>query len=325
MPRTVSVVVPVYNNQETLEETTRQILAVHEGRFGDLRLEMVFVNDGSTDGSWNELLRLKSLHDDKITLLNLSRNFGQQGALFAGFSQMRGDAVICVSADLQDPIELIGNMVESWRSGIEVVICYRQARSDGFASQAFSAFAYFVLRASNPEIPKGGFDYWLMSRRACKLVCSLKGRDHSLQGDVLGVGFSRAFIPYTRLPRRVGRSGYTFWKKLTIVLDFLVTASYLPIRCLSVVGAVMAFGGAVYSLLIVYAWYTQRTPFEGWAPLMILQMVMGGVIMLMLGAIAEYVWRVYDSLKDFPAFIIEQRLATEHEFPELTTQPTDRL
>lgn len=306
MAATVSVVVPVFNNQQTLEETCSQLLAVHEGSFSDLELEIVFVNDGSGDGSWLELLRLKELHGDRITLLNLSRNFGQHGALLAGFNRARGDAVVCVSADLQDPISLIARMVELWRAGTDVVIAYRQGRAEGFFTRLFSNLAYVVARASYPALPKGGFDYWLMSRRVCKLFCSLKGRHNFLQGNLLAIGFSRAFIPYTRVKRKVGRSGYSFFKKIVIVIDFFMSASYLPIRILSCVGALIAFAGAVYSLLIVYAWYTHQTPIAGWAPLMIIQMVIGGMIMLMLGIIGEYVVRVYDNLRDFPLFIVEE-------------------
>lgn len=313
MATTVSVVVPVYNNQQTLEETCRQLLAVHESSFSDLELEILFVNDGSGDGSWLELLRLKELHGDKITLVNLSRNFGQHGALLAGFNRARGDAVVCVSADLQDPISLVGRMVELWQAGTDVVIAYRQARAEGFFTRLFSNLAYVLARATYPALPKGGFDYWLMSRRVCKLFCSLKGRHNFLQGNLLAIGFSRAFVPYTRVKRKVGRSGYSLFKKIVIVIDFFMSASYLPIRVLSCVGALIALGGAFYSLLIVYAWYTKQTPVAGWAPLMIIQMVIGGMIMLMLGIIGEYVVRVYDNLKDFPLFIVEESPAAASE------------
>jgi dolichol-phosphate mannosyltransferase len=152
-----------------------------------------------------------------------------------------------------------------------------------------------------------------MSGRVSRLFCSFKGRHNFLQGNLLAVGFSRAFIPYTRARRAVGKSGYSLWKKMTIVVDFAVTASYVPLRFLAFLGAVIAFAGAIYSLLIIYAWYTRQTPVAGWAPLMIVQLVMGGMIMLILGIIGEYIWRVYDNLKDFPLFIIDEKLASEQD------------
>src|ERR1700722_15120666 len=130
MAKMVSVVVPVYNNQKTVSETCRQILSVHQSSFSDLELEIVLVNDGSKDSSWAELQLLQELHRE-VTLINLTRNFGQLGALFAGFNNASGDAVICVSADLQDSIDLMAKMVALWRNDTDVVICYRQTRRDG--------------------------------------------------------------------------------------------------------------------------------------------------------------------------------------------------
>lgn len=304
MSEVISVVVPVYNNQPTLEETCRRIMEVHENSFSEMRLQLIFVNDGSTDGSWNELLRLKRLHDERISLINLSRNFGQIGALLAGFSNATGDAVICISADLQDPVALMAKMVAYWKHDTEIVICYREDRKDGLLARKLSGLVYALARTSYPELPKGGFDYWLMSRRICSMLCSLKGHHNFVQGWLLSLGFSRAFIPYTRLKREVGRSGYSFRQKLKIAIDFLVDSS-LPIRIMSLTGVFCSLSGVAYSLLITYAWFMHQTPFTGWAPLMVITMMIGGIIMIMLGVIGEYIWRIYDNLKDFPLYIIE--------------------
>ncbi len=265
------------------------------------------MNDGSKDGSWDELLRLQTIYEDKISLLNLSRNFGQLGALFAGFNNAKGDVVICVSADLQDPISLIEDMVAYWEAGTEIVVCYRQNRSDGFFTKLFSKFAYFIARIPYPELPKGGFDYWLMSRRVCDLMCSFKGRHNFIQGYLLSVGFTKTFIPYVRKQRQFGKSGYSLAKKINIIVDFFVDLSSLPIRFMSCTGLIIAFAGFVYSLFIVYAWLYNKTPFPGWAPLMIMLMIVGGMIMTMLGVLGEYIWRIYDNLKDFPLFIVEKK------------------
>jgi polyisoprenyl-phosphate glycosyltransferase len=312
MSETISVVVPVYNNQLTLDETCREIMEVHESSFKEMELEVIFVNDGSTDKSWDELLRLKGLYKERISLINLSRNFGQAGALFAGFNNARGDAVICVSADMQDPISLMAKMVAYWKNNTEIVICYRENRNDGFFPRKFSSVAYSIARTSYPELPRGGFDYWLMSSKVCKMLCSFKGRHNFVQGYLLSVGFSRAFIPYTRMKRRIGKSGYSFRQKLKMVIDFLV-ASSLPIRLMSGLGALFSTCGVVYSLLIAYAWFMHRTPFSGWAPLMVLTMTIGGMIMIMLGVIGEYIWRIYDNMRDFPLYIIETTSVSNSE------------
>lgn len=311
MTRSISVVVPVYNNQETLEDTSRQIIEVHQNHFQHLNLEIIFVNDGSKDNSWQELVRLKSVYKNKIQLLNLSRNFGQLGALFAGFNQAKGDAVICISADLQDPVSMMAQMVSYWERDIEIVVCHRQNRQDGFFTRIFSKFAYLVARLSYSELPQGGFDYWLMSRRVCKLLCSFRGRHNFLQGYLLSVGFTKTFIPYTRVERRFGKSGYSLGKKIKIVVDFFVDSSYLPIRFMSCLGAILSFSGFIYSLLITYAWFQHQTPFPGWAPLMIMLMIIGGMIMIMLGVIGEYIWRIYDNGKDFPLYIVDEKTSAD--------------
>jgi polyisoprenyl-phosphate glycosyltransferase len=304
MSEIISVVVPVYNNQPTLGETCRQIMEIHESSFKELELEVIFVNDGSTDGSWEELLRLKDHYKERVSLIKLSRNFGQAGALFAGFNNARGDAVICVSADMQDPISLMAKMVAYWKNNTEIVICYREDRNDGFLPRKLSNYAYSIARASYPELPKGGFDYWLMSSKVCRMLCSFKGRHNFVQGYLLSIGFSKAFIPYTRTKRKVGRSGYSFGNKLKMVVDFLVDSS-LPIRFMSGLGAAFSICGFAYSLLIAYSWLMHRTPFSGWAPLMVITMMIGGMLMIMLGIIGEYIWRIYDNLRDFPLYIIE--------------------
>jgi glycosyltransferase involved in cell wall biosynthesis len=307
MSQTISVVVPVFNNEPTLAETCLQIMEVHRSSFAELGLEIIFVNDGSTDESWQELVRLQGLHKETVSLINLSRNFGQLGSLFAGFNHARGDAVICVSADLQDPISLMGKMVAYWKNNTEVVICYRENRDEGFFARKSSDFAYAIARISNPGLPNGGFDYWLMSRKICKMLCSFKGRHNFLQGYLVSVGFSKAFIPYTRVQRKVGKSGYKFGSKLKIVIDFLVDSSYLPIRFMSSLGVLISFCGVIYSLLIIYAWLVNETPFPGWAPLIIVTMLMSGILMIMLGIIGEYIWRIHDNLRDFPLFIVESK------------------
>jgi hypothetical protein len=211
----------------------------------------------------------------------------------------------------QDPISLIPKMVAYWKNDTEIVVCYRETRNDGFLSRIFSNVAYAVARASCPELPRGGFDYWLMSKRVCRLLCSYKGRHNFLQGNLLATGFSKAFIPYTREQRKFGKSGYTLGKRIKIVIDFLVDSSYLPIRLMSCVGALISFAGVLYSLLIGYAWLMHKTPFPGWSPIMIIVMVVGGIIMLMLGIIGEYIWRIYDNTRDFPLFIVDKHLPSQ--------------
>jgi polyisoprenyl-phosphate glycosyltransferase len=302
----ISVISPVYNNADHLVEHIDSILTVHKQFLANFSLEIVLVNDGSRDSSLETLLHYKKKYPEVIKLINLTRNFGQLGALHAGFQCATGDAMVCISADMQDPIALLPEMVQKWQQGSDVVICHRSDRHDGFLTKTLSKAAYAIARITYPELPPGGFDYWLMSKRVCKKLNSFKGRHNFIQGYVMAIGYKRAFIPYTRQKRKSGKSGYKLGKKIKIVFDFLVDTSYVPMRLISLLGVLFSLTGFLYSGLIVYAWAANKTPFPGWAPLMIITLLSSGVIMLMLGFIGEFIWRIYDNSKDFPLYILDE-------------------
>ena len=272
------------------------------------------VDDGSPDNSFSEMRKLYEKYSNKITLVKLTRNFGQVPAMLAGYKTASGDAVISISADLQDPIELMKEMVEKWEEGNEIVVAYREQREDSILHRLFSRLAYSIARSSNPNIPQGGFDYVLMSKKAVEYVLSFRGRHKFFQGDVLWSGLSTAFIPYTRKSRQSGTSGYNFWSKYKMLIDWTLDASYLPIRFMSGLGIITSFAGALYCLIIVLNWYFNKIPFKGWAPIMIVFLIVGGIIMVMLGIIGEYLWRIYDDLRDKPLYIIES--ITQKESPQ---------
>jgi polyisoprenyl-phosphate glycosyltransferase len=303
----VSVVVPVYKNRETVGETCIRVLQVRQLSFPHLDIEIVFVDDGSQDGSWEELERVREANSDHVSLVKLSRNFGQISAILAGYGAAKGDAVITLSADLQDPIGVIAQMVSHWETGLEIVIAHRDSRDDDAAATLFSRIAYGVARRANPRIPSGGFDYLLLSRRAADLMCSFSGQHRFFQGDVLWLGLPTTFIPYARERRPHGKSGWTFSKKFKYFTDLILDSSYFPIRLMSSLGFVTASAGLIYALVIAVAWFEGATPFTGWAPIMITLLILGGLIMMMIGVIGEYLWRIYDDVKQRPLYIVEQQ------------------
>ena len=321
----VSVVVPVYQNRETVGETCLRVLQVREQSFSHLDVEIVFVDDGSQDGSWEELERVRAENPDHVSLVKLSRNFGQLGAILAGYEAARGDAVITLSADLQDPVGVMAQMVSQWETGQEIVIAYRESRDDGAAASVFSRIAYGVARRANPRIPVGGFDYLLLSRRAAKLLCSFNGRHRFFQGDVLWLGFPTTFIPYARERRKHGKSGWTFAKKFKYFTDLILDSSYVPIRLMSGLGFLTALAGLIYTVVIVGAWFQGQTPFAGWAPIMVTLLIVGGLIMMMLGIIGEYLWRIYDDVKERPLYLVERQLpmSGSHQSQPPTTTEAD--
>lgn len=304
--RCVSAVVPVFGNGETVAETCRRLRAIHSERFSHLELEIVFVDDGSPDASWQHLLELQKEYPGVVRLVKLSRNFGQVNAILAGYGAARGEAIVTISADLQDPVLVAAQMIEAWEQGNEVVIAHRASREDDLSSTFFSRLAYGFARKANPRIPPGGFDYVLLSRRAAQLFCSFRGGHRFFQGDVLWLGLPTVFIPYARTRRREGKSGWTFSKKFKYFTDLILDSSYLPIRLMSGLGIAFASAGLLYALVIVVAWFRHSTPFVGWAPLMITLLTVGGLIMFMLGVIGEYIWRIYDDVKQRPQYIVEK-------------------
>jgi polyisoprenyl-phosphate glycosyltransferase len=303
---TISFVIPVFRNERAVTLTYQKITAVCQAQLPNLAREFVFVDDGSDDGSLAELVALAK-SDPGVRVVALTRNFGQMAAILAGLRVATGDMVLQLSADLQDPPELVPQMVAAHRKGSEVVIAFRENRQDALASRITSRLFYAVVRLSFPQMPPGGFDFLLMSRRALDAFNTIDVRNRFFQGDVLWLGYSTTFIPYTRAKRTIGRSQYTFAKRLKNSLDAILDSSYLPIRFISLAGVLTALTGFLYAIDIAYYRLRHDAAFPGWAPIMIVTLLIGGMLMLMLGIIGEYVWRIYDEVKGKPNYIIREQ------------------
>jgi glycosyltransferase involved in cell wall biosynthesis len=308
---TVSVVVPVFNNSESLPILFDRICLSMQSTRSELELEVVFVDDGSTDDSWEVIQDLRAKSPTVVSAHKLSRNFGQLSCMLAGYRLAGGDAIVSISADLQDPPELISELVRRWRLGDEVVIANRERRHDGASASITSRIAYALARKSTPGIPPGGFDYFLLSRRATDLLLGFRGRFRFLQGDILWLGLPTSLVPYTRSERPFGRSGYSWSRRLGNFVDLIIDSSYGPIKAMSRIGFLAAALGIVYLLTVIASWLAGGTPFSGWAPIVVLILVMNGTIMVMLGLIGEYVWRIYDSSRDRPIHVIELSLRSD--------------
>jgi dolichol-phosphate mannosyltransferase len=311
----LSIVVPVYNNEPSLEALCANLADMHRGIAPEADLEIVLVNDGSSDGSWEKIVALRTAHPGVVTGVRLSRNFGQLAAILAGYETARGDAIVTISADLQDPVALIPEMFRRWREGMDVVVAHRSDRQDAWSASFASRVAYAIARRANARMPQGGFDFLLLSRRALQTMLSFRGRHRFFQGDVLWMGYPTAFIPYVRMRRPHGKSSWTLARKFKYFIDLIVDSSYLPIRAMSALGFIVAILGLAYAGLIVYARLMHLTPFEGWAPIMVVLLVVGGLIMMMLGILGEYVWRLYDDVRGKPLYLVEQALPREAGAP----------
>ena len=302
----ISFVVAVYHNEGALLKTHEKIQSVFSNELTQHEYEIVFVDDGSKDGSLREILSLRE-QDPRVKVITFTRNFGQMAAMLAGFKEATGDAVINISADLQDPVELIPQMVGKWQGGSETVICYRTDRADTLSAKLFSRLAYGVMRMSHPQIPPGGFDFVLMDRKVMDEFNAIDVRHRYFQGDLLWTGYRTSFIPYVRLQRTIGKSQYNFGKKLKNFLDAVLDASYLPIRFISLMGIITSALGLLYSITIIFSWLRGETPFAGWAPIMIVILLVGGLIMVMLGVIGEYIWRINEEVRKRPNYVVREK------------------
>ena len=221
----ISVVIPVYNNEGSLLFLYERIVATIKSYSNEFNYELIFINDGSKDKSW-EILKNLQKKDSGIILINFSRNFGQMAGILAGWKYATGDAVINISADLQDPPEQIEKMLLEWENNNEIVINYREARNDDTSSAFTSKIAYKLFRYSLPSLPPGGFDYVLIDRRAMDAINSIPEKNRFFQGDILWVGFTIKYLPYIRQQREHGKSGYNFTKRFGNFMSAFFNVSY---------------------------------------------------------------------------------------------------
>lgn len=304
----LSFVIPVFRNEGSIFPTYEKLTELLKKL--SINYEFIFVNDGSDD---NSIIELVALHhqDNNVKVISFSRNFGQVPAIIAGMKEVTGDAAVSMSADLQEPVELVESMISKWRNGNEIVICHRIDREDSFIANKASAVFYSLMKYVNAKMPKGGFDFLLIDKKAIEIFNQIDERNRFFQGDILWLGFNVAFIPYNRLKRPIGKSQWTLAKKLKYFIDGLINTSYVPIRLMSLLGIGFSLFGFIYAIIIAYNRFMHNTPFNGWAPIMILLLIIGGLLMLMLGIIGEYVWRTYDETRKRPVYIIKDKFIKE--------------
>ncbi len=303
-----SIVLPVYYNEGSLkgvmESLKEQVLNANPHRRG----EVIFVDDGSGDGSFEELVSIQARYPGVVRIVKLTRNFGQVNALMAGFSMAKGRCVVAMSADGQDAPSLINEMfVSHFDEGHEVVICSRSERDESLYRIVTSRVFYGIMRRLVfPNMPSGGFDFALLGRRALDVILRMRESNPFFQGQILWTGFKPKVIPYRREARTAGTSRWTFGRKLTYLIDGILSYSFAPIRLISVLGIVVAFMGFLYALIVLVVRLVGGIPTQGWAPLMIVILLIGGIQMIMLGVIGEYVWRALEQARKREPYVIDR-------------------
>ncbi len=311
----LSVVVPLLNEADNLDALHERLAAVADRL--DRDVELVFVDDGSTDASFERLLALRQ-RDRRVCPVRLARNFGSHGACLAGFSRARGDHAVILAADLQDPPELLIDLLAAADRGHDIVFANRESREDPAATVAFATMYNGIMRRiALPNWPAQGFDFVLVSRRVLDVILARSERNTSLFGQILWTGFPQTSVSYQRLARRAGRSKWTFGKKLKLAIDSFVGFSYVPIRVISALGLLIALLGALYAVFVLVRRVTHDVPVEGWTSLMVVVLIIGGVQLLMLGVLGEYLWRTLDETRARPPFIISDAIGFEEPWQSL--------
>lgn len=305
--RTVSIVVPVYHNATSLPDLLTQFQSL-ASRNPLEDFEFVFVDDGSRDASYEVLCDL-GRREPRMRVIKLSRNFGSNAALAAGLGHAKGDAVACIAADLQDPPELIDEMLVAWRRGSKIVLAARKGRDDSFVTSLLANTFYALFRRfAIKTMPKEGFDFFLLDGQAVKLINSIQESNVYLMGLILWLGFDPEVVYYRRRDRdaKYGTSMWTLFKKIKYFIDGFVAFSYTPVRACSLLGILVSFFGLLYAIGIVIGRLLFQFRVEGWSSLMVVILIVSGVQMMMIGVLGEYLWRNLEETRRRPRYIVEK-------------------
>jgi len=311
MPK-LSVVVPVFREAASIRRNVELLQGLLDAHREEFNYEIILVNDGSPDES---LTVLESLHHDyptSVGFVGFTRNFGQVPAILAGLQASSGDCAAVISADLQDPPELIPVMFRKWSEGQKTVVGVRGTRQDSLAVKAPSRLFYSLMRRlALPTMPATGFDFFLIDRTIKERLLARSEANGFLQGEILYVSGPVFEIPYTRRKRDVGQSGWSWAKKVKYLIDGFVGYSFVPIRLISLAGIGLLCLGILASigLVVQRLWFGGGTVY--WKLIMILMLLLHGTEMLAIGVLGEYLWRTLEQTRGRPLFVIEcQRLPT---------------
>jgi len=311
IPYHLSIVAPVYNEQETIAEFHRRLAAVLTSLNGTS--EVVYVDDGSTDAT------LKLLHDlrksnPQIAILVLSRNFGKEIALTAGIDHARGDAVIVIDADLQDPPELIPKLLEEWQRGFDVVYAKRTSRhGEGLVKRA-TAYAFYrvIQRVSRVRIPDDTGDFRLLSRRAVEALRKIREQHRFMKGLFAWIGYPQVAVPYRRDPRIGGETKWSLWQLWNFALEGITSFTTIPLKVATYLGLIIALAAFGYAIVIILKTLLRGDPVPGYPSLMVVLLFLGGIQLMFIGIIGEYLGRVFDETKARPLYIVAAYEPAEH-------------
>ena len=306
MPK-LSVIIPCYFNEENIPVTTRELVANEANFPPGLTFEYVFVNDGSGDGTLGALRRAQAAYPGRIRIVDLAGNVGSYNAIVAGMAYATGDCLAVITADMQDPPELMVQMYDYWLKGFKLVIGNRQNREETGLSQTLArAFHWLMKNLALRNIPDGGFDFVFFDRQVATEVLKMHERNSNVFYLMVWLGFAYVNIPYTRRKRQIGKSRWTLSKKIKLLVDSLLAFSFVPIRAISVLGLSLGAIALFYGLYVIALKIASPAEPAGWTTLMVVLLIVSAFQMIALGVIGEYVWRGLDAARQRPLYVVRE-------------------
>lgn len=301
----VSIVVPVFNEIEVIDAFNTRVRNVMES-LESLAYELIYVDDGSTDGSYQQLTVIAH-SDPHVQVIRFSKNFGHQMAITAGIDHAKGDSVVVIDADLQDPPEVIKDFIAKWREGYDVVYGIREKRIGESRLKLWTARLFYRIlkRLANLDIPVDVGDFRLMSKRAVMQFRAFKERDRFVRGLVSWIGYRQVGVTYPRDKRYAGQTKYPYRKMLKFALDGITSFSTVPLRLASWLGYLTSFLALLYACSV----FVQKAlgyTVQGWATIMVGMLFLGGVQLICLGILGEYIGRIFNEIKQRPLYVIEE-------------------
>lgn len=305
--RLISFILPIYNEEKNISLLFSEIIKIKNQI--EENVEILFINDGSNDNSY-ELLSDLALRYHFVKVINLSRNFGHQIAITAGLDFVSGDVAIIMDSDLQDPPEVSIQLIEKWKEGNDIVYAKRRTRKDTIFKK-FTAYLYYrILKiATNIEIPEDTGDFRLIDRKVVNEIKKFREKSRYMRGLFSFVGFKQSFVLFDRRERHSGETNYPFKKMFKFAVDGITGFSTVPLRFISYLGLFFAFFSAIYIIYIIYMkYFHSELMVSGWTMIIVSIFFIGGIQMIMLGIIGEYIGRIYTETQNRPLYVIKNKI-----------------
>lgn len=308
MPK-ITVITPCYFNELNIPDYAIRMIENEKTFPTDVTFEYLLIDDGSKDGTWNEMVKFQILYPGKVKIIKLVRNFGSTNAVFSSLPYSTGDCNVVISADLQDPPELILKMYENWQKGFKLVLANRTNREEPLLQKLVSNTTHkLVKKFGLKNLPNGGFDMNLFDVEIKDILIKMDEKNTFFPFLLMWLGYEFVSIPYVRRKRELGTSTYTLSKKIKAFVDSFVAFSFFPIRLISVLGLILGILAFIYGLIVIFGKVFGFVDSTGWSSMMVVILFVSSFQMIALGIIGEYVWRGLEASRNRPSYLIEKKL-----------------